>query len=492
MSRAWTALGLGAALLMSLAGGCGEVPWGNGGLGDELPADAFDTEGLVFVLGAEDLQTASSKLDRVVSEAWADGVPLTGRAGVVDLEGHEISVEWHAMRVELGAVKLALDDEGITLSVGVRVPTSELRVEGAQTVACSPTVSIDDAQLSLHATLGSDKSGRVQAALSETPSLRGEELDVDWSGCHDEVSAPAFDALSLLLWDALADNAAEVLGPELIAALPGALGLDVALGVATTTAVDEIGAGLVRVSVEARSSSSGGAWRVVQGRLVVPFAVGLGAEAHPCVPAAELPEITALTAPEITPGPRGATLVSASAIRRGLATLWLSGALCGDHATAERSLTVATLGPGWAPLAALPRATPLTLSLWPRALPDISLDAAPGEGELLVSTGPMDVDVFGELDGASVRLFSLSIDADVAVTLTVSAQGLLSSQVRDLTLRAGETRAGLLAPPDAAIADAVVTPLVRALLDDRQLLQLPPRAGPTRAEPRGDYLAIPQ
>ncbi len=397
------------------------------------------------------------------------------------------------MLLDPGPVKLSLEDDGLVVEVGLRVAPSELKVADALTAFCAPTVAIDGAQLSLHVTLGSDKTGRVQASLGETPDLWGDDLDVDWDGCEDAVSDELLEGWAEALWEALADDAAAVLGPELIAALPAALGLEVALGVATTVAADEIGAGLARISIEAREPAAGGVWRVVNGQLLVPFSVGIDAEAHPCVPEATLPPVVPVPVPDLAPGPRGASLVSGTVVRRGLAALWLSGALCGDHSTAGRTLPSEALSVGWEPLMALPEDTPLELALWPRGLPDVALDAA-GDGEVIVSTGLIDVEVFGELGGAKVKLLSLAVDADVEVTLRATAEGLLTATVEDVVLRGEGPRAGLLGAPSPEIAEAIVTPLVVMLLEGRPLLRLPPRGGaaPSRATAVGDYLIIPR
>jgi|GEM_PF-2675063 len=483
--------GLVAAWLLA-GSGCTTIPWGNGGLADEIPADARDPHGIVRVLGAEDLNAAAARLTNLVPTQWENGLAV---GGMVTLDANDtlLDADIDGVVVEPGPIQIALGGAGLEVRLGVSIAPVHFETYDTTTATCAPTLSAEGGVLVLDLGLVTDKLGRVQPVLVGAPRLEGEDLVVDWSGCLDGAPAPLLDSLTDALWDALADVTADAIAPELLAGLPPALGLDLATGLSGTVAADAIGAGYARFSVMADTDDAVAVWQRVGDAIVVPFGVGISAEQHPCMPALALPAMG--TSP--LPGPGSAepktALISAAVVRQAIIAGWFAGAACGSHATSGVEIPAEMLAAAWPALARLPAETALSVQLWPRESPSVAL-AIGGADQLTVGTGLVDVDLFAELDGALVRLASMTVDADAVLGVRIDATGWVTLAPEDVTLRASGTRAGLLSAPPLDAAEAVLVPIVQSLLSGRPLLVVPARSGTTgttRAKVTAEHVAIP-
>ncbi|PKN59498.1 MAG: hypothetical protein CVU56_00260 [Deltaproteobacteria bacterium HGW-Deltaproteobacteria-14] len=477
---------------MSWAAGCTTLPWGNGGLGDEVPAEAIDPNGLVRVLGPSDLVAAAARLTNLIPVRWADGLTIEGLLSL-DAGGASIDAMIDGVVIEPGPVQLALGSAGLAVSVGVTIAPAPLADRDATVVLCAPKLSADGALLAFDLGLVTDKLGRVQAVLVGEPRFEGAALSVDWSGCGDVVVATALDELTDELWGALADVTADAIAPDLLLAVPPALGLDLATGIAGTVAADAMGSGYARLSVAADEADGDAVWRSVGDVLVVPFGVGITADTHPCMPALVLPRIGVSPLPGSGSAEPGTALLSAAVVRQAITAGWLAGAACGSHATRGVEVPAEELAAMWPALGRLPAATPLSLQVWPREAPSVGL-AIGGADRLVIGTGLVDIDLYAELDGAQVRLASMTIDADTVLGVRIGATGLVTLAPSEVTLRASGARAGLLAAPPLDAAEALLRPVVLALLDGRPLLSLPARpatTGSTRVRVTAEHIVVP-
>ena len=475
------------------AGGCTTLPWGGGGLGEEVPAEATDPHGLVRVLGEADLVAAAARLTHPLPPAWAEGVALVGEVTLTAGEA-EVVAALEGLVVEPGPIQLALTPAGLEVRVGVALWAPEAGDPWAQAVACAPSAWAEAATLTFTVGLASDKLGRVQAALLGGAGLSGEGLGVDWGGCVGAELASWLEALEGELWGAVAEAAAEALAPEVLAALPAALGLDLATGAAGSVASDAVGAGFARLSVAAVAPDGGEVWRPHgAGSWVVPFGVGITAEAHPCMPALALPAVTTTPLPSRAAGAGGGLLVGAGVVRRAIAAAWVAGAACGTHASWGVEVGAADLAPAWPALARLPAGTAVSLAIWPREAPSVGL-AIRGADRLTVATGLLDLDLFAEIDGATVRLASVTLGAEVEVAVKVDPSGLVTLAPEVVRLSASGAREGLFGAPPLAVAEAVLQPIALALFDGRPVLRLPSRpatSSVTRARVTAEHVAIP-
>ncbi|TNF30241.1 MAG: hypothetical protein EP329_13925 [Deltaproteobacteria bacterium] len=485
---------LGALVVAALAatGACGTLPWGNGGLGDEVPAEAIDPNGLVRVIGAEDLTAAAARLTNLVPARWADGLAV---AGVVSLYGNETPLDANidGVVVQPGPIQLAFADDLLEVRLGVTIAPAPLETYDAGPLTCAPILSADGGVLALELGLVTDKLGRVQAVLVGAPRLEGDALAVDWSGCLDGLPGDALDALTEELWDALAEVTADAIAPDLLVALPSSLGLELATGASGTVAADAIGAGYARVSVAADGDDGDAVWRRVGDAFVVPFGVGITVEHHPCMPELALPIIGTSALPGTGSAKPGTALLSAAVVRQAIIAGWFAGAACGSHASEAVELPASALAAAWPALDRLPPSTPLSIQLWPREAPSVGL-AIGGADRLTIGTGLVDVDLFAELDGALVRLASMTVDADAVMGVEIDATGWVILAPEDVTLRASGARAGLLSAPPLDAAQAVLVPIVQALVAGRPLLVLPARSGTTgttRVTVTAEHMAIP-
>ena len=480
------------ALLLASGAGCTMLPWGNGGLGDELPPEAIDPNGLVRVIGPEDLVAAAWRLTNLVPVRWADGLAI-GDTLALEVGGAAVDADIVGIVVWPGPIQLGLAPEGLRVDLGITIAPAPVALADGIGGPCAPAISAEGLVLELRLALGTDKLGRVQAVLVGDPSFVGPAPAVDWSGCGAEALQPALDALTAALWRALAGATADALAPDLQTTVPRALGLDLATGVTGTVAADAIGSGFARLSVAAIEPEGAPVWSRVGDALVVPYGVGITADGHPCMPALALPQIGASALPGAGSAEPGSVLLSARVVRQALTAVWLAGAACGAHATGGIEVPADDLAAAWPALGRLPANTPLSIQLWPREAPSVGL-AIGGADRLTVGTGLVDVDLYAELDGAEVRLASMTIDVDAVLGVWIGPTGVVTVTPEDVTLRATGTRAGLLVAPPLAAAEAVVTPIVIALLDGRPLLALPARPATSdavRARVTAEHVVIP-
>lgn len=479
-----------AALALAL-GACGPLPWGNGRLAEELPAMDVDRSGLVVTVSPDDLDRAAARADELLGPKWADGIALDGQIPLPSDAEEAASVAWADLQLEPGALAMTLSADGIAVTLPLTVSSTPLALRRAFGAQCAPALALGDAELHLALELEADKLGRVQLIPSAPPTLTYTG-GVDWGAC--EVAGPTLDAWTDALIDAIAQRAGAVVSADLLGLLPRALGLDASLAVASPVGRDASGAGYLRASVSSGASERQPAWSFASGHLVVPFAVGIAADHHPCMPALPLEPLGGGPAPAPTAEDPGATYVSVEILHRALAAFWLAGGACGPRGTWGHTVAARELVTAWPGLAKLGADAEIGLTMWPRELPRLSR-ALGGDGLITVATGPIDVDLYGTVDGAGLRLASMTLDAELDLDLAVDEEGHVLVGVVATRVTGDGGAAGLLAAPPREAARAVLTPLIARVVAGLTLPRLPAGAAsgePTRLVAAGRYLALPR
>ncbi|MCB9734647.1 MAG: hypothetical protein H6745_18850 [Deltaproteobacteria bacterium] len=485
------ALGLGLGAALAVGGGCKELPWGSGRLAEELPATDVDRAGLVVTIGPEDLARAAAEADEALAGTWAAGIAIDGQIPLPSDAAEPVSVTWADLYLEPQGLDMALSEDGISVTLPLTVKTAPLALRDAFGALCAPSLELTDAELHLALELEGDKLGRVQLIPSAKPELTYEG-GVDWGAC--EAPAATLATWTDALVDAIAERAGAVVSADLLGIMPEALGLDASLALASPVARDASGAGYLRASVSALSSERQPSWTYASGHLIVPFTVGIAAEHHPCMQALPLEPVVGGPLPAPSAEDPGATYVSVEVVRRALAALWLAGGACGPHGAWDATVATRDLDAAWPALAKLGGDAGVGLTMWPRELPRLSL-AVSGDATITVATGPVDVDLYGTVEGAGLRLASMTLDAELDLDLAVDEEGRVVVGVSAVRVTGEGGAGGFLGAPPSEAAGVLLAPLVERVVAGLALPRLPARAGAgelTKLVVAGRYFAIPR
>jgi len=473
----------GAALLAvvpALFAACAELPWGAGGL-EVAPAQR---SALVRVLAADDLALASGRLDTELLERVGNTVQLFEGA-VTPVPGIEVSLRDAA--IVLGPATLSPSDDGDLLLARVELsaPTQPLTSSDSN---CSATFALAPGVLELVVDLTSDRLGRVQGLVKSGARWIGDSPTVALDNCGFTVGS------SLDFGARFAVAAAQALADPIAAALPSALGLDLALSWSGVVGLDTLGAGIVRASLRATADavlSFEGDW------LAVHYDLGLEVDPHPCAGGFTLPDARPTTGSPSLAG----TALALGALERAIQAVWLAGAACGASAIALvpeplRSVPLSDLAEDWPALANLARLDPkatAALAFWPGDLPTLEADPATADA-LRIAIHGLQVDVMGQLEGAHWRLASIELDLEITGQLVTDINGFVHFDTFDVLATASSGAAGLATAPDLSKSGPLLAPIVRLLLESRPLLRLPRGLAPPRTtvwRVDGDHVTLP-
>jgi len=484
---------LTASLTCLLLAACPEVQWGDGRLADELPTASIDPAGLVVVVAASDVDLVGAQLVDLVAEGWSQGLTLEGSVEVTLATGARAEWAYDGVLVNVGHPSLAFAEGGVEVTVWVEVPPTPLQptVSATGLTSCAPIFRVHGGPLTFVMSLSSDKVGRVVAAITGAAALPPGDVVLDWSACADDAIPYADEegmegALRELLARSLSGRLDLTLGADLVSTLPRALGLQLAAGLGTPVARSGIGAGFLRLSVGARGDATRPVWRIEEGRLEVPFEVGIEAGRHPCMPDLPLEAVRQQTPPAVQ---TSAVLISGSVLRRSLGAAWRAGLVCGGQGLERVTLDARGLATYWPALARLAPTATLGVELWPKGMPTATIE----ETAVRVDTGPALVDLYGEIDGAMVRLTSISLEASLTLALAVTPEGRLEASLERAEVQIRASRPGLLAGPSPAAARAIVALLAARAIEGAELLRIPTPLGATgitAIRGVGDYLVI--
>jgi hypothetical protein len=442
---------------------CVDLPWGAGG----SEVTPVNRGALTRLLGQEDLALAARRLASALGERFGHQLTLEGVSLPLRAES---DVALQGIAASLGPVTLELS-AGADLVVKVALSVGSQELYGLPE-PCAGKVTLAPGVLAFTMELGSDKLGRVTFAPRGGVRWEGEAPELAIAGCAlSNLQVPDFGAR-------LAEAASSALREPLVFALPNALGLDLALSSSRVVGLDALGAGIIRASLRANERPA----QLTASGLAVSFDLGLDAEAHPC--GTFSPETTDT---DTTPLPlqRGTSL-SLSTLERIVRSAWVAGSVCGASSYTsipeerrELPLSELPLWPGVTELLALDPEATASASFWPRELPRITADDEL-EDALRIEISGLEADVTAVLDGARWRLFTIELAVVIRGQLAADADGLVYFDTLDVEAYVDDTSSGLGLAPDSTIAATLVEPIVRALLESRPFLQLPPSLSPTR------------
>lgn len=445
---------------------CTDLPWGVGG------AEVTPVTGgaLVRVLGEGELLLGSRRL----------ATELTTRVGhtleLRDLTlpiGPGYDVALGPISATLGPISLAVaEDAGLELTLELAIAPQPI---AGLPAACESRLTLPAGALLLSFDLSNDKVGRPLPIPRGSARWQGPPPELSISGCAlAELQVSDLGArLMKAAWSTLQE--------PLIQSLPPALGLDLSFSSSSVVGLDALGAGILRASLRVAPTPP---VRLESG-LAVVFDLGLGAEAHPCadfgIPAEAPPDPAALPALP----PLAGTSLAIGAAERLLRLAWVAGSVCGasswrnipDHLR-EIPLAELTL-PGGAELLGLDPSATASATFWPRELPRLLPDDTFPDA-LRIDIPRIEADVTVVLDGARWRLFTLELDLTIRGQLAADTDGFVHFDPIDIepTLRASSR--GLIPVPPQGPAQ-LIEPILRALLESRPLLRLPPSLTPSGA-----------
>ncbi|MGM0577845.1 MAG: hypothetical protein ACQEXJ_19115 [Myxococcota bacterium] len=484
-----------AALATLAVSGCLGGGFWQAGLSDgDVPEAAPIANGMAVTLGDAAFDAASLQLTRTLKDSWPDGVLFDGGTST----GGDLAPQlaWEDAELTFGPVDLTVDAAGLGLDISVTMDPVAVAVAGGGQTLCEVFVGFDHGVLKGRLSLTRTKLGRVQGSPESGATFQVPQAWVDASGCPDwlheswESDDETSDTVQILL-DALADQAFEELAPDLAQAVPDALGLDIGAAGEVTWGDDGIGEGSLRAMVRASQAQKAQWWQFVDGRLVAPYAVAIEATRHPCVPDEPLPPAAAVPLPPVERD--AALLVHEGVVRRSMAALWRAGGLCGTRTTRTAAAwTVADLAPLWPALAVLEADTPVTVRIWPDAMPEATFRSTAEGVRARVATDLWTVEVMGMVDHAEVRLATLRVALEVDADVVVGGKRAVSLAARDVHVVASGVEPGLLGAPEPGLAEALAIPLTRELIEAAPVAWLPPlpTGGIQRVERQGSYLVF--
>lgn len=449
-------------LLMLTA--CTDLPWGVGG-----PEFGPVTHGaLVRVLGDDELRLGARRLATELATRVGHTLELRDLTLPI-APGYDVALG--PVSATLGPITLAIaDDAGLDLTLELAIAPQPITGLPA---GCETRLSLPPGALLLTFDLSNDKVGRPLPIPRETARWQGPQPELAITDCAiADLQIPDLGAR-------LMKAASSTLLEPLTQSLPSALGLDLALSTSSVVGLDALGAGILRASLRVAPTPP---IRLDSG-LAVVFDLGLGAESHPCADfglstetptdSAELPALPSLVG----------TSLSIAAADRLLRLSWVAGSVCGasswrnipEHLR-EIPLGELSLSAGDEILGLDPDAS-ASATFWPRELPRLLPDDAFPDA-LRIEVPRIEADVTVVLDGARWRLFTLELDLTIRGQLATDTDGFVHFDPIDIepTLRAS-TR-GLIAVPPQGPA-RVIEPILRALLESRPLLRLPPSLTPS-------------
>ena len=453
---------------------CGIDPWSAGTLSERPSEPTAVPNGLVMVLGQDAFDVASAELAGALTAAWPNGMKLHGEHVLHTSGAVEHVLSWDDLVLNWSALTVTSGPGGLEVQVAVSCNPTPVEVAIAGEPKCFVSFDFDVGMLRIPISLASDRFGRVQAELIETATLEIPALGLSWEPCA-QVDYADPDTYEAELLERLAQDASSVLFDELLSELSDDLGLALATSMSRISQDDGIGTATTSLEISAPESTSGQFWNYADGFLFVPFSVAVDTTRHPCVPAeAELPPAAARQIPSLEHlSLQSSLLVNGDVARKVALSSWLMGELCGGHATRGLGLTADAFVQIWPALSRLDKGSAIAVELWPLEEPGVAFE--PGVSVRL-KTGGMSVAVLGEIDGAMIRLATLTVEGEAAGDLRVDATGQVWVEGTHVAATATKQQGGLFEAPSTTVAEAFAE-VVAAEMLSRVRWQLPPMPG---------------
>ncbi len=480
--RRWRALALGTAAVAAWAGagGCAAGFWAHG-LSTEAPTNTPATaNGMVLVMGEAGWRVAAQTIAKDLGQAYPDGLIFDAGAqgsAVAVPDESTLTVGFEAAALHTGPVELQVDPLGVVLEIATALQPLEMTVEAGGRALCEVTVGFEHGLLRGRLALTRSKLGRIHAGGLSDVTLDAPEATIDLSDCPDLAAASgarftdsADPDLAQALLDAVGAEAFAALGPTLADTVPSALGLDVSSD-ATAQFIDGVGEGWLRARVRASEAEQGNWWQIAGGRLNVPYAVAIEARGHPCAVGEVLAPPAAQSIPQVAAD--AALLLADNVLAYAVWGLWRSGGLCGERASRDLRWRADELLPGWPALSALPADAAITLRVWPDAPPQVVIDTSAAGPRARVAIPPWTLELYADIDGASVRLATLRAGLEVVAGLEVRPDRSVWLAPESVTVNATGAQPGLFAAPQPEIIERIAGPLANAIVAARPVWWLP-------------------
>jgi hypothetical protein len=481
---------------LSLAG-CAIGIWGASRPTDVSNTYKLDSNGMVFSLGPSVWQAAGQEISQVLETTGAYGILFDNTSslnpGGIPLMSVDYAFSWGDGTIYPGTVDLEASPLGLDLEIAVSLDPLFLDLDIGGQKACALLISELDGVLAARLTLTQTKHGVVQASLNGEPTLDPfvftiDILDEYADGCSDVLNDPAANKL---LMEMLANASFMAMSPELVNAIPAALGLDIATALSMVYGDDGIGSGVFHAVVRAPHIPQAQWWHFVDNNLVVPFSVGIQAEAHACVPDQPLPQ-TSVAAVPATDG-EISLLIHQGVIQRSAAAIWRSGGLCMMRAAPDVSWPASDFLDSWPSLSWLGDTAEITMRAWPKSMPELVFETRKrGEVHVRISTGSWTIELFSEKALANVRLATLDVAMEVVAKLDISPEGELWLLPQEVSVLDSKESAGLLPAPRAELADSLAVSIAERLLGANPVWLLPPlpTGSPDQVDLLGAYLVF--
>lgn len=460
-----------------LLNGCTMTPWGTGVSTDALGPKDHTPNGLVLILGTEAFASASGRLTNDLLKTWPDG---TFFAGETSLSGAAVGLGTLKLSftegwLEVAGVEVTPTPQGLVSLIELQAPYVQVRVESGEDLVCETELSFA-AWLEYQLSLSHDKYGHIQSALvAETHLTMGDHYPA-FTPCDVALGPAIFSDVLGTVGQLLEALIAAELGTVVETHLPSALGVNLAMDLAMDVGGGALGSGQFLARVQGLSSDVTPSWTLSGENLVVPYAVGLGGESHPCVPEASWAIAPGLPLPEALGGVATEFLMNAELAEAALGMAWRSGLLCAERLLGAKTVPVETLRHVWPHLEAFGPEAGLSVRMWPEGEPQVEVYAFQGRALVSVLTGTLRLEVMVAIDDAWVRAATMRVNVAIDGPLQAAQDGSVFLSPTSIDVIAMDAEEGLIRAPSLVVAESVVHTLTTAVLTGEPLFHLPPVA----------------
>ena len=488
-----------AVLCVAWLTACGGGLW-SAGLPDEGPeVTEVVANGVVLVTGPLTWQEAAERTTLAWTEQLPSGLVFDSVTVQAEVPGSihmtaSVVPRWTEAVLRPGHVGLAVGPLGIEMEIAVVLEPVTVTLEQGGAPACLVDIAIPSGRLSGIMTLTKSKLGVIHLSPIGAAALRQTDVEFELRACDEALLARSGEpeGPELLALEALADAAFEALTPAIATALPTCLGMD--LAGATTVVYEDggLGSGWQHVVVRAPLVAPNPWWQFASGQLVIPYSVGVSAEAHGCVPQRPLPVAMSAAVPVVDSD--WSLMLNQQVVARLVAATWKAGGLCGDRLAADAAWPGSEWSSGWPMLQDMDPDMTVSARVWPEEAPEVTFSTDQGRTKVdaHIDAGAWRVELMGWRDEARVRLATVEVVVTARAAVDASPTGEIWLSVDTVDVGILGTEAGLMAPPDNASVAAQVEAIVRSAVEARPLWTAPtiPTGVTPNVELHDAYLVI--
>lgn len=437
---------------------CEAPRWGDGGM---IAPGSVGVKGVSLRLDEAALATLSDELRSAIAAAGLDRLDTLGDTTIYP-------------SLDLGAVSLELDAEGLVVAIAVAETTlapREAWVEDENEAPCMPRLTVGPGTLRVPVSFTTDALGRLDASVPARAAWQGPLAPAPEDTCtSDDIQ----EALTTRLLDATAAHIASAIAPRVTASIGGRL--PARFGAIAGPGSEAILRALPDLPVT----------RVDDG-LAVHFSLHVLAETADCLAPLRLsapPYPAAANDGDRDTDGRGSAglLVPATAVQLlvdafvlGGGTCGWSGALAGPFLSAGAEGEAMGWPAAWAAAVGSDGASgePRTIVVdWqPDGLPVVTGGA---DGALAVDAGRATLHVYLRIEGAYLRVASVVARASLTLPLEVTPDGVLALGMVVADVEVEKVEGALLPSPEGRALGEALARSVVARLSGAALAPLPP------------------